>query len=587
MNYTAPPPPPPPPVPTTARTGLAITSLVLGIFAFLLSFFVIGSLFAIIALVLGLVHIGGKRGPAGMAWWGIGLSLVAVVISIGMGVVYFKAVREIKKTFASMKSELGLTEAHDWEGVLAPDFSVTTPDGKVVQLSELKGKRIALNFWSTWWQPSVNQLPQLIKLRTETPGDDLVIIGISTEDPETLGAFAKKKGINYLVASGTNLPAPFKDIQKLPTTFFIDRKGIIQSVSSGTQNFEDLKAKASAADFSGEPKAAPGPPSSPLADSDHKLIPSQAWTKPLAGGQDVCIGDWDEDGQPDILVLGNAKLHVFDLDGTEKKTIALPGQFASIEYGRNKDKGPRLAAYTSWQRKVVVLDRNGKEVWNYSATMGVDGAHWGDLDGDGTDELVVGMNGFGGLHAVSADGKLLWKVTMGNVWGQAIIPAAADRGALVLATEAGGSVRVFDAKGKQLRSFRPDGKYCTQIAASCMDTNPSSSTLQGLAEAQGQAVAFDTSGAVRWSSPCTTGGGGPTGRAFACGDIDGDGIKEWAFPDASGNVLLATASGEALATVKNVTGAHLAIVPTREGRGLLVMVLNGNLTAYSFKPEQP
>jgi hypothetical protein len=316
-------------------------------------------------------------------------------------------------------------------------------------------------------------------------------------------------------------------------------------------------------------------------------VPTQAWSKAVAGGQDICAGDWDEDGQSDILVLGNSTLHVFDLAGVEKKTVPLAGQFNTIDYGRNKEKGPRLAGYTPWQRKVSVLDRTGKEVWKYSAAMGVDGAHWGDLDGDGTDELVIGMNGFGGLHAVSADGKMLWKATLGNVWGQAIIPAAANRGALVLATEASGSVRVFDSQGKQLRNFRPSGKYCTKLAASCMDTNLSSSTLQAVAEAQGSAVAFDTGGSTLWSTPTRMGGAGTSERAVACGDIDGDGLKEWALSDAAGNVLLVTADGKNLATVTNAAASHLVIVPDKDGRSLLLTLSSGTVKAYSFKPEQP
>src|SRR6266404_2617670 len=100
------------------------------------------------------------------------------------------------------------------------------------------------------------------------------------------------------------------------------------------------------------------------------------------------------------------------------------------------------------------MDATGKEIWHYSATFGVNGAHWGDLDGDGTDEIIVGMNGFGGLQALAADGKRLWRASAGNVWGQAVVPATKDRAALVFATEASGSVRIFDGQGHQVRTVR-------------------------------------------------------------------------------------------------------------------------------------
>src|SRR5262250_3420652 len=97
MNPTFP-PPPPVPAPARLNTGLAIASLVLGIFAFLLSFVVVGSILGLIGLVLGLVQIGTRRGPTAMAWWGFALGLVSIVISLAMIPVYIKAYRKVKET---------------------------------------------------------------------------------------------------------------------------------------------------------------------------------------------------------------------------------------------------------------------------------------------------------------------------------------------------------------------------------------------------------------------------------------------------------------------------------------------------------
>src|SRR2546422_8412968 len=101
MN-AAPPSPTSPPLPP--HLGLAIASLVLGIMAFLFSLFVVGALFGVIGLVLGWIHIAGKRGPNAMAWWGVGLSLVGIIAGVGLGVVYFKLGREFYKNVASMSS---------------------------------------------------------------------------------------------------------------------------------------------------------------------------------------------------------------------------------------------------------------------------------------------------------------------------------------------------------------------------------------------------------------------------------------------------------------------------------------------------
>jgi len=63
------------------------------------------------------------------------------------------------------------------------------------------------------------------------------------------------------------------DIQSIPTTFFIDRKGVIQRLRSVTMSYNDLKRDALAADFSGEPRPATGGPiHSPRREPDAETI---------------------------------------------------------------------------------------------------------------------------------------------------------------------------------------------------------------------------------------------------------------------------------------------------------------------------
>ena len=261
MNATPPPLAPissPSPKP---RAGLAIASLVLGILAFLSSFFVVGALFGLVGLILGLVHLARKQGRNGLAWTGIGLSSVSIVISVAMVVVAVKFIepkmQELKAAFAGLGQTSGGEEMDLWQGVPAPDFAVTTLDGQTLKLSEFKGKRVVVDFWATWCPPCVKEIPHFIQLRTETPADEVVIVGISSEDAETLQPFIKKKGVNYPIAATDELPAPYNAVTSIPTTFFIDRNGIIQHIAVGYHDFDDLKAHATGEDYTGEPKAAP------------------------------------------------------------------------------------------------------------------------------------------------------------------------------------------------------------------------------------------------------------------------------------------------------------------------------------------
>jgi len=312
------------------------------------------------------------------------------------------------------------------------------------------------------------------------------------------------------------------------------------------------------------------------------LTPVEVWSNSVPGGQAICAGDWDGDGRPDILVADAGKqLHVFGADGVKKASISLPGQFAAIDCGRDKQKGVRLLGYERWGRKVIVMDATGKEIWHYSATFGADGAHWGDLDGDGTDEMIIGMNGLGGLQAVAADGKRLWRAGGANVWGQVVIPATKDRAAIVLATDASGSVRIFDGKGHPVRTIRPGGKYCTQLAAAVID---SKAEVQALALGQDSILAFDLTGRVAWSTSVSQNAASWVNVVFASGDIDGDGAAEWAFMDSAGDLILVTAAGEKVAAIPGFSGASgFEIVPDVNGHGQLITLSFGALRAFSFQ----
>ncbi|MCS7248574.1 MAG: TlpA family protein disulfide reductase [Anaerolineales bacterium] len=122
------------------------------------------------------------------------------------------------------------------KGFLAPDFTLESTTGESFTLSALRGKPVILNFWASWCPPCRAEMPALQAVH-EQYGAELVLLGInaSTQDrlPNAYRLIAEMR-LTFpilLDISGTTITA--YRVFSLPTTFFIDRQGIIREVVVG------------------------------------------------------------------------------------------------------------------------------------------------------------------------------------------------------------------------------------------------------------------------------------------------------------------------------------------------------------------
>jgi peroxiredoxin len=140
-------------------------------------------------------------------------------------------------------------EFRGWYGKPVPDIQVKTLDGKTIRLADLKGRRVVVDIWATWCPPCREEIPHFNQLAADIGEDKLVIIGISNEDESTVREFVKTTPIKYNVACTSDLPAPFSEVTGIPTTFFIDRNGIIDNVAVAYRDLGVLRQSATASDY--------------------------------------------------------------------------------------------------------------------------------------------------------------------------------------------------------------------------------------------------------------------------------------------------------------------------------------------------
>ncbi len=110
-----------------------------------------------------------------------------------------------------------------------------------------KGKVVFLNFWGTWCPPCRKEIPDIIKLQDKYKSNDLMVIGIALERSAdkaiaNVSSFGSKQGMNYMNVIGTEaIGEAYGGISAVPTTFIIDKKGVVVEKVVGSMGLEDFE----------------------------------------------------------------------------------------------------------------------------------------------------------------------------------------------------------------------------------------------------------------------------------------------------------------------------------------------------------
>jgi thiol-disulfide isomerase/thioredoxin len=127
-------------------------------------------------------------------------------------------------------------------GAIAPDFEWTGPDGQIVRLSSYRGKVVVVNFWATWCAPCRQEMPALQTVAASEP--DVLVLEVDLMEPA-------EKARGFLVSLGLDRLQPVFDsdgattrrygVLSLPSTFFVDKDGVIRHLELTPMNEERIR----------------------------------------------------------------------------------------------------------------------------------------------------------------------------------------------------------------------------------------------------------------------------------------------------------------------------------------------------------
>jgi peroxiredoxin len=150
----------------------------------------------------------------------------------------------IEKAETSSKQEL---KESPQEGFLAPGFTLPDLAGASFTLSDFKGEVVLVNIWATWCGPCRREIPSLERLYQSRKSRGLEILAVSVDKtaPSKVASFAAQYRMSFPV-----LLDPRGEVanrywaRAIPSSFLVDRKGVIRWTVRGTREWDDAQALA-------------------------------------------------------------------------------------------------------------------------------------------------------------------------------------------------------------------------------------------------------------------------------------------------------------------------------------------------------
>lgn len=182
----------------------------------------------------------------------IGLTLVAVLIGLAIvGVVKDNSENATEFDNIALGSDVDFlaTEQGLAKGEIAPDFELTTLDGDAVKLSDYKGKKVILNFWTTWCPPCRAEMPHMQKYYDEQATADnveILAVNLTKEDHglKKIEAFKEEYELSFLIPMDEKgeIGSLYQAVT-IPTSYILDTQGRVQTKFVGPMDQATIEQK--------------------------------------------------------------------------------------------------------------------------------------------------------------------------------------------------------------------------------------------------------------------------------------------------------------------------------------------------------
>lgn len=129
----------------------------------------------------------------------------------------------------------------------APDFKLQqineNNELETIQLSDLKGKGVMLNFWGTWCEPCEKEMPYMEALYPKYKDKGVEIVAVALDNTELqIDQFIEKHKLTFPIPHDkTGEVKDLYNIKPIPSTFFINPNGEIEAVINGALTLESLE----------------------------------------------------------------------------------------------------------------------------------------------------------------------------------------------------------------------------------------------------------------------------------------------------------------------------------------------------------